>query len=65
MNTGIRPSGAAIDELRIRSVRRYASDFELQKRFARDDPTLALFHFDGNLQSDGTTEMTVTIGAAQ
>ena len=65
MNTGIRPADAAMDELRISSVRRYTSDFEPKKRFTNDQTTLALFHFDGNLQSDGTTELTATIGAAQ
>lgn len=51
MNTGYRPADALIDELRISSVRRYDDAFVPEKRLEPDAATLALFHFDGDLQA--------------
>jgi len=52
MNTGYRPADAWIDELRISSVRRYDKSFVPEKRFDADNRTLALFHFDGDLDAE-------------
>jgi hypothetical protein len=52
MNTGYRPADARIDELRISSVRRYDGSLVPERRFATDDRTLALFHFDGDLDAE-------------
>ncbi len=65
MNTGIRPADAAIDELRVSSVRRYAHDFVPRKRFSGDTKTLSLFHFDGNLRADMPSDLQATVGPAQ
>jgi len=35
--------------LRISSVRRYSDSFVPDRRLETDSPTLALFHFDGDL----------------
>lgn len=40
----------AVDEVRLSSVCRYAKDFAPAKRFARDQKTLLLLHFDGDLK---------------
>ncbi len=50
----------AIDELRISNVMRYHEDFEPPARkraFAADNHTLALFHFEGDLKSDGDRDV--------
>ena len=52
MNTGYRPAHAWIDELRISSVRRYDETSAAKRRFGADDRTLALFHFDGDLDAE-------------
>ncbi len=65
MNTGIRPADAAIDELRISSVRRYAADFQPGKHLSPDAHTLALFHFDGDLKAELPNDLEATVGAAQ
>jgi hypothetical protein len=65
MNTGVRPAAAAIDELRISLERRYSGDFQPGKRVAKDEKTLVLFHFDGNLDAEGSKSVKATVGAAQ
>ncbi|MFK5923315.1 MAG: glycoside hydrolase family 20 zincin-like fold domain-containing protein [Verrucomicrobiota bacterium] len=65
MNTGVRPADAAIDELRISSVRRYREDFVPSERFSADDKTLALFHFDKQLEAEVPGGLSATVGAAQ
>jgi len=65
MNTGFRPADADIDELRISSTRRYEGTFAPAKRFEVDGDTLALFHFDGNLQAAAPEGLVATAGPAQ
>ncbi len=65
MNTGVRPADAAIDELRISSVRRYTKTFKPGKHLKKDDKTLSLFHFEGNLDAEGLKPLKAAVGAAQ
>ncbi|MCF6311148.1 MAG: hypothetical protein L3J39_01735 [Verrucomicrobiales bacterium] len=67
MNTGVRPADAAMDELRISSRRRYDAEFKPAKRFSSDESTLALFHFDGNLEGEAASGDAINArhGAAQ
>jgi len=65
MNTGFRPAEAAIDELRISSVRRYTGAFTPVKRSEPDSHTLALFHFDGTLEAAAPKGVQATAGPAQ
>jgi hypothetical protein len=65
MNTGFRPAEAAIDELRISSVRRYAGPFTPAKRMEPDADTLALFHFDGSTSAAVPADLEAIPGPAQ
>jgi len=65
MNTGYRPAGAAIDELRISSVRRYVRAFKPPERLDADARTLTLFHFDGALEAGVPAGRKATPGPAQ
>jgi len=65
MNTGYRPADALIDELRISSVRRYHEAFVPAKRLEKDDATLTLFHFDGNLDAETPTNCQAAPGPVQ
>ena len=54
----------AIDELRISNVMRYREDFEPPARkraFAADENTLALFHFEGDLNCEGRGKATAEL----
>lgn len=65
MNTGYRPADAWIDELRISSVRRYDKSFAPKRRFGADSRTLALFHFDGDLDAETPTGCQLVPGPVQ
>jgi hypothetical protein len=52
MNTGYRPADALIDDLRISSGRRYDGPFVPARPLDGDNRTLALFHFDGDLNAE-------------
>jgi hypothetical protein len=55
----------AYDELRISTIRRYATGFDAPSRYARfvpDGHTAALFHFDGDLTGRGEGEIEGVIG---
>jgi hypothetical protein len=65
MNTGFRPADADFDELRISSIRRYSGTFTPEKRFEPDQYTIALFHFDGNLNAAVPVGVSATPGPAQ
>jgi hypothetical protein len=65
MNTGFRPAEAAIDELRVTSVRRYTGPFVPAKRMEPDAQTLALFHYDGTTSATVPDGLSATPGPAQ
>ncbi len=65
MNTGYAPGQAAIDELRISSVRRYEKGFTPARHPKADDRALVLFHFDGTLKADAPKGAEATPGPAQ
>ena len=65
MNTGYRPSDAAIDELRISSLRRYRDSFVPAKRLEADKATFALFHFDGDLDAETPARCQAMVGPVQ
>ena len=65
MNTGYRPADALFDEVRISSVRRYDGAFVPEKRLEPDAATLALFHFDGDLDAEIPAGCEAVVGPVQ
>jgi len=65
MNTGYAPARAAIDELRISSVRRYGEGFAPARHPRADDRTLVLLRFDETLKADAPEGAEATPGPAQ
>lgn len=65
MNTGFAGADAAIDELRISSVRRYTGTFTPRERLEPNERTLALFHFDGTLDAAVPRGLKAICGPAQ
>jgi hypothetical protein len=65
MNTGYRPADALIDEFRISSAPRYRGPFAPARRPDADAATLALFHFDGNLDAEAPNGCQAVAGPVQ
>ena len=65
MNTGFAGADAAIDELRISSVRRYTGTFTPAERLEPDERALVLFHFDGSLDAAVPRGLKAICGLAQ